>query len=95
MLWDHFQTYGIFLKDQNRIKKIRIFCKWSEDIEFVFLCRPKGNKEPKKTNFPIRGKVMSLEVGNFLEQVCPLKDKFLSNMFIVKDQYGEKHQLST
>lgn len=38
---------------------------------------------------------MSLEVGNFLEQVCPLKDKFLSNMFIVKDQYGEKHQLST
>ena len=22
---------------------------------------------------------MSLEVGNFLEQVCPLKDKFLSN----------------
>ena len=65
-----------------------------EGYQISFLCRPKPKREPKEINFSMQEKVTTtLEVENpfkkgAMEQVCPQKDQFLSNIFIVKKKDG-------
>ena len=55
-----------------------------------FFYRPKQKRKPEEINFSMQEKTtFSLEVENLLkkgvvEQVCPQKQQFLSNIFIVK-----------
>ena len=70
-------------KDQNILQIVKGY-------RILFLCRLKQKREPKEINFSMQEKeTISLEVENLLkkgavEQVCPQKDQFLSNIFIVK-----------
>ena len=65
-------------KDQNILQIVKGY-------RIPFLCKPK-QKEPKEINFSVQEKAtISLEVENLLikgdvEQVCPQKDQFLSNI---------------
>ena len=74
-------------KDQNILQILKGY-------RILFLCRPKQKREPKEINFSMQEKeTISLEVENLLkkgavEQVCPQKDQFLSNIFIVKKKDG-------
>ena len=61
-----------------------------KEYRIPFLCRPKQKREPKEIKFSKYEKeAISLEVENLLkkgavEQACPQKAQFLSNIFIVK-----------
>ena len=70
-------------KDQNILQIVKGY-------GIPFLWRPKQKREPQEINFSMQEKAtISLEVQNLLkkgavEQVCPQKDQFLSNIFKVK-----------
>ena len=74
-------------KDQNILQIV-------QGYRIPFLCRPKQKREPKEINFSMQEKVTTtLEAENLfkkgaMEQVCPQKDQFLSNIFIVKKKDG-------
>ena len=74
-------------KDQNILQLVKEY--W-----IPFFYRPKQKREPEEINFSMYEKTtISLEVENLLkkgvvEQVCPQKQQFLSNIFIVKKKDG-------
>ena len=73
-------------KDQNILQIIKRYR--------IFPLQTKTKREPKEINFSMQeNETISLEVENLLkkgavEQVCPQKDQFLSNIFIVKKKDG-------
>ena len=83
-----------FLGSWRKLTKYQNILQIVEGYRIPYLCRPKQKGEPKETNFSMHEKeTISLEVEHLLKKgavkkVCPQKDKFLSNIFIVKKKDG-------